>query len=91
MLYELPIVNFEDPTVYVKSRNLSEKVLKTVKPMAFLVAFQVILTFSEAGHENQKETMMSEKWGRQQTKWYMQKVAFYDEDYVYQISKLQPM
>ena len=25
-----------------------------------------------------------EKWGRQQTKWYMQKVPFYDKDYVYQ-------
>ena len=41
-----------------------------------------------------------EKWGRQQTKWYTQKVPFYDEDYLYQglyrdyvcqVSKLQHM
>ena len=25
-----------------------------------------------------------EKWGRQQTKWYMQKVPFYDQDDVYE-------
>ena len=28
--------------------------------------------------------MSQEKWRRQQTKWYMQKVLFYCEDYVYQ-------
>ena len=29
-----------------------------------------------------------EEWRRQQTKCYMQKVPFYDEDYVYQTSEL---
>ena len=35
----VPIVDFEDPTVYVWSRFLSENVPNTLKPMAFLVAF----------------------------------------------------
>ena len=39
MLYELPIVDFEDLTVYVYSRILSKTVPKTLKPVAFLFAF----------------------------------------------------
>ena len=36
-------------------------------------------------HGNKKNCMISqEKWGRQQTKWYMQKVPFYDQDDVYE-------
>ena len=34
--------------------SLSENVPYTLKPVAFLVAFQIILTFSETGHKNQK-------------------------------------
>ena len=34
--------------------SLSENVPYTLKPVAFLVAFQIIPTFSETGHKNQK-------------------------------------
>ena len=61
MLYELPIVDFEDPNVCVLSRTLSENVSKTLKQVAFLVAFQIIPTFSKTGHMNKKQLMMSEK------------------------------
>ena len=58
MFYESSIVDFEEPTVYVQSRTLSENVPKALKPVAFLVAFHIIHTFSETGHGKQKNFKM---------------------------------
>ena len=38
-----------------------------------------------------KISWCQEKWGHQKTKWYMQRVPFYGEDYIYQASKIKAM
>ena len=38
--------------------------------------------------EIKKILRYQEKWEHQQTKWFMQKVPFYDKDYLYQASEL---
>ena len=77
MFYESPVFDFEDPTVYIWSRTLQENVPKTLKPVSFLVAFYI----------------KSRKFQDVRNSGYIskQKIPFYDEDYVYQASKIQPM
>ena len=50
-----------------------------------------MLNVSKTSQGNQKIFKFQEKWGCQQTKRYIQKVPFYDEDYVYQASELLPL
>ena len=43
------------------SRNLLENVAKTLKPLAFLVAFYIIPNFSKTGDGNKKNSRCKEK------------------------------
>ena len=67
MFYELLTVDFEDLTVYVQNRTLSEDVKKTFKLVVFLVAFYIILNISKtvlkSVTEIKKSFMMSGKVG----------------------------
>ena len=67
MFYELLTVDFEDLTVYVQNRTLSEDVKKTFKLVVFIVAFYIILNISKtvlkSVTEIKKSFMMSGKVG----------------------------
>ena len=62
MLYQIPIVDFEDPTVYVRTKLYRKTSQKRLRQWLSLLYFESIFTFSETGHGNkQKKIMMSGK------------------------------
>ena len=50
-----------------------------------LLHFKFYSMFLKPVTEIKKVSWCQEKWGRQQTKWYIQRVPFYDENYFYVI------
>ena len=69
-------IDFENSTVYVYNRTLSESVPKILKPVAFLLVYQIIPTFFKPVTKIKKNSWYKGTWGPSANKMVYAKCTF---------------